>query len=81
MVCRCYGLSYAPIYIALMQVIMKEQIQDYAVLVYNGLGGTSDDLDHALACIFEDSDVLSAGMQKIQAKNAMKWIEKGSRDF
>ena len=47
---------------------------DYEVLVYNGYEN-SDDLDHALEYIFEDSD-LPAGMQKIQAKNAMKWIEK-----
>ena len=47
---------------------------DYEVLVYNGYEN-SDELENALECIFEDSD-LSVGMQKIQAKNAMKWIEK-----
>lgn len=39
---------------------------DYEILVYNGFED-SDDL--------ENSD-LPVGMQKIQAKNAMKWIEK-----
>lgn len=48
---------------------------DYEVLVYNGFE-YSDDLENALECIFEDSDNLSVGMQKIQSKNAMKWIEK-----
>lgn len=48
---------------------------DYEILVYNGFED-SDDLENVLECIFEDSDDLSAGMQKIQAKNAMKWIEK-----
>lgn len=48
---------------------------DYEILVYNGFE-YSDDLENALECIFEDSDDLSAGMQKIQSKNAMKWIEK-----
>ena len=48
---------------------------DYDVLVYNGFE-YSDELENALECIFEDSDDLSAGMQKIQSKNAMKWIEK-----
>lgn len=47
---------------------------DYEVLVYNGFE-YSDELENALECIFEDSD-LSVGMQKIQSKNAMKWIEK-----
>ena len=47
---------------------------DYEILVYNGFED-SDDLENALECIFEDSD-LPVGMQKIQAKNAMKWIEK-----
>ena len=47
---------------------------DYNVLVYNGYE-YSDDLENALECIFEDSD-LPVGMQKIQSKNAMKWIEK-----
>jgi hypothetical protein len=48
---------------------------DYEILVYNGFE-YSDDLENALECIFEDSDDLSVGMQKIQSKNAMKWIEK-----
>lgn len=47
---------------------------DYEILVYNGFED-SDDLENALECIFEDSD-LPVGMQKIQSKNAMKWIEK-----
>ena len=48
---------------------------DYDILVYNGFE-YSDELENSLECIFEDSDDLSVGMQKIQAKNAMKWIEK-----
>lgn len=48
---------------------------DYEILVYNGFED-SDDLENALECIFEYSDDLSVGMQKIQSKNAMKWIEK-----
>ena len=52
---------------------------DYEILVYNGFED-SDDLENALECIFEDSDDLSAGMQKIQAKNAMKWIEKTKKE-
>ena len=47
---------------------------DYEVLVYNGYEN-SDDLENALEYVFENSD-LPVGMQKIQAKNAMKWIEK-----
>lgn len=47
---------------------------DYEILVHNGYEN-SDELENALECIFEDSD-LPVGMQKIQAKNAMKWIEK-----
>ena len=47
---------------------------DYEILVYNGFED-SDDLENALEYVFEDSD-LPVGMQKIQAKNAMKWIEK-----
>ena len=47
---------------------------DYDIEVYNGFE-YSDELENSLECIFEDSD-LSVGMQKIQAKNAMKWIEK-----
>lgn len=52
---------------------------DYEILVYNGFE-YSDDLENALECIFEDSDDLLAGMQKIQAKNAMKWIEKTKKE-
>ena len=52
---------------------------DYDILVYNGFE-YSDDLENALECIFEDSDDLLAGMQKIQAKNAMKWIEKTKKE-
>lgn len=48
---------------------------DYEILVYNGFE-YSDDLENALEYIFEYSDDLSVGMQKIQSKNAMKWIEK-----
>ena len=47
---------------------------DYDIEVYNGFE-YSDELENSLECIFEDSD-LSVGMQKIQAKNALKWIEK-----
>ena len=47
---------------------------DYEILVYNGFED-SDDLENALEYVFENSD-LPVGMQKIQAKNAMKWIEK-----
>ena len=47
---------------------------DYDIEVYNGFE-YSDEIENALECIFEDSD-LSVGMQKIQAKNALKWIEK-----
>ena len=48
---------------------------DYDVLVYNGFE-YSDEIENSLECIFEDSDILLAGMQKIQSKNALKWIEK-----
>ena len=47
---------------------------DYDIEVYNGFE-YSDELENSLEYIFEDSD-LSVGMQKIQAKNALKWIEK-----
>ena len=47
---------------------------DYEILVYNGFE-YSDELENALEYVFENSD-LPVGMQKIQAKNAMKWIEK-----
>ena len=47
---------------------------DYEVLVQNGYEN-SDELENALEYVFENSD-LPVGMQKIQAKNAMKWIEK-----
>lgn len=47
---------------------------DYEILVYNGYEN-SDELENALEYVFENSD-LPVGMQKIQAKNAMKWIEK-----
>ena len=47
---------------------------DYDIEVYNGFE-YSDDIENALESIFDDSD-LPVGMQKIQAKNAMKWIEK-----
>ena len=48
---------------------------DYDIEVYNGFE-YSDEIENALEFIFEYSDDLSVGMQKIQAKNAMKWIEK-----
>ena len=44
-------------------------------MVYNGFE-YSDEIENSLECIFEDSDILLAGMQKIQSKNALKWIEK-----
>ena len=47
---------------------------DYDIEVYNGFE-YSDGIENSLEYIFEDSD-LSVGMQKIQAKNALKWIEK-----
>ncbi len=48
---------------------------DYDIKVYNGFE-YSDEIENSLECIFEDSDTLSVGMQKIQAKNALKWVEK-----
>lgn len=48
---------------------------DYDIEVYNGFE-YSDEIENALESIFEDSDDLSVGMQKIQAKNALKWVEK-----
>ena len=47
-------------------------------MVYNGFE-YSDDLENALEYVFENSD-LPVGMQKIQAKNAMKWIEKTKKE-
>ena len=48
---------------------------DYDIKVCNGFE-YSDEIENSLECIFEDSDTLSVGMQKIQAKNALKWVEK-----
>ena len=52
---------------------------DYDIEVYNGFE-YSDDIENALESIFDDSD-LPVGMQKIQAKNAMKWIEKTKEEI
>ena len=45
---------------------------DYDIEVYNGFE-YSDEIENALEYIFEYSKTLPVGMQKIQAKNAMKW--------
>ena len=48
---------------------------DYDIEVYNGFE-YSDEIENTLESIFEYSKNLPVGMQKIQAKNTLKWIEK-----